>query len=683
MDCASGFFDHHHEDNKPKYDVDYEIGVWRHSLRDPQWNAVLISVDASEEFPTVVQSFPLPRTIGSIAMIVTCLYKAPPSSRLRIAVPDLNIVHFLSSASTSDIDDPHLLRLRSLIQATGRTPEAVLSADDGRLRLTAGEAAAKARVSAVESSALYFYPSTHPTRADSWEVRFYQVDDAKPDTAACTYERFLDWGEQEVLRYIDVAVKLGNADRLQPSRLALEDPGMFWQICFRFVECFPRLKKAGQGVWEEKLEEGLQTASRCGKKAHSMPSFGRKMERALLKGGGAALSITGSAYALQRVLELVPNDVQLRVEMDEETEQAPAGQFLSEMHARFVNPEAAFAEDVRQAGLGVGTRVVIEGLVKASHYNDKRGTIRGIDTATARLEVELEGGGQMLKVKLANVRDEASGTREPAEGEMSIVGACKVCAGCKRTESAPGIFKSCKACRLVYYCGKECQVRDWKQGGHRKVCCKRGAALLAAGMVHAVVLPGGKDGFPYAKVVKGGSFAEQMRFVCTELLGCQDPTEMQHTRIQRGKAADLIGVLLFYNAAVTNGGLARGNSRASALKVHPDTLLQFDGNGELCEVRGDAVLLRMGCELLEDGEYACCLPERLEHFELETYMRNLGSFQMLQIPRKGVMTSFFASTPEGEALQREVLQHVHEKSGGRLAGMGGAGTRRLGRGNRR
>eukprot|EP00961_Rhodomonas_salina_P121566 1637004-Rhodomonas_salina.2 len=64
-------------------------------------------------------------------------------------------------------------------------------------------------------------------------------------------------------------------------------------------------------------------------------------------------------------------------------------------------------------------------------------------------------------------------------------------------------------------------------------------------------------------------------------------------------------------------------------------------------------------------------------------MRNLGSFQMLQIPRKGVMTSFFASTPEGEALQREVLQHVHEKSGGGLAGMGGAGTRRLGRGNRR
>ncbi|KAJ3041826.1 hypothetical protein HDU99_010070, partial [Rhizoclosmatium hyalinum] len=30
-------------------------------------------------------------------------------------------------------------------------------------------------------------------------------------------------------------------------------------------------------------------------------------------------------------------------------------------------------------------------------------------------------------------------------------------------------FKKCASCKTVY-CGRECQVQDWKTGGHKNVC---------------------------------------------------------------------------------------------------------------------------------------------------------------------------------------------------------------------
>jgi hypothetical protein len=30
--------------------------------------------------------------------------------------------------------------------------------------------------------------------------------------------------------------------------------------------------------------------------------------------------------------------------------------------------------------------------------------------------------------------------------------------------------KKCSGCRAVWYCGEACQLADWRQGGHRRVC---------------------------------------------------------------------------------------------------------------------------------------------------------------------------------------------------------------------
>ena len=43
------------------------------------------------------------------------------------------------------------------------------------------------------------------------------------------------------------------------------------------------------------------------------------------------------------------------------------------------------------------------------------------------------------------------------------------CQGCGQAESELGEFKRCGGCKSVYYCGRKCQVQDWK-AGHKQKC---------------------------------------------------------------------------------------------------------------------------------------------------------------------------------------------------------------------
>jgi hypothetical protein len=45
----------------------------------------------------------------------------------------------------------------------------------------------------------------------------------------------------------------------------------------------------------------------------------------------------------------------------------------------------------------------------------------------------------------------------------------KSCDVCKATSL---LTKKCGGCLLRVYCGKECQRKDWKDGGHKKECGK-------------------------------------------------------------------------------------------------------------------------------------------------------------------------------------------------------------------
>ena len=47
-----------------------------------------------------------------------------------------------------------------------------------------------------------------------------------------------------------------------------------------------------------------------------------------------------------------------------------------------------------------------------------------------------------------------------------------VCADCGISGDSKGVkLNSCSQCKAVRYCGKACQLKHWKEGGHKKVCC--------------------------------------------------------------------------------------------------------------------------------------------------------------------------------------------------------------------
>lgn len=42
------------------------------------------------------------------------------------------------------------------------------------------------------------------------------------------------------------------------------------------------------------------------------------------------------------------------------------------------------------------------------------------------------------------------------------------CGKCSRLEQKSEKFKKCARCKSTYYCGRECQKKDWKR--HKKSC---------------------------------------------------------------------------------------------------------------------------------------------------------------------------------------------------------------------
>lgn len=54
---------------------------------------------------------------------------------------------------------------------------------------------------------------------------------------------------------------------------------------------------------------------------------------------------------------------------------------------------------------------------------------------------------------------------------------------CGKVEEEVGKMKLCKGCMQWWYCGVECQTRDWKVGGHKRTCksSNRRAMMEVAG----------------------------------------------------------------------------------------------------------------------------------------------------------------------------------------------------------
>jgi len=54
------------------------------------------------------------------------------------------------------------------------------------------------------------------------------------------------------------------------------------------------------------------------------------------------------------------------------------------------------------------------------------------------------------------------------------------CSTCGKPKTPLRPLHPCKLCRTMQYCGRECQVQHWKQGGHRRECKKLREVLVGA-----------------------------------------------------------------------------------------------------------------------------------------------------------------------------------------------------------
>ena len=60
---------------------------------------------------------------------------------------------------------------------------------------------------------------------------------------------------------------------------------------------------------------------------------------------------------------------------------------------------------------------------------------------------------------------------EAAERMSPATRSPQTCANCGVAEMAgSAALKPCSRCKAVVYCGKACQEKHWKAGGHRAVC---------------------------------------------------------------------------------------------------------------------------------------------------------------------------------------------------------------------
>mmetsp|Transcript_26875 Transcript_26875/g.65313 ORF Transcript_26875/g.65313 Transcript_26875/m.65313 type:complete len:597 (+) Transcript_26875:189-1979(+) len=86
------------------------------------------------------------------------------------------------------------------------------------------------------------------------------------------------------------------------------------------------------------------------------------------------------------------------------------------------------------------------------------------------------GGGMMWSKGVGKMistiaRAEAAADRKEAKkAQNAEKDAGNFCASCNKSLGTGGM--ACSKCTITYYCGRDCQVKDWKEGGHKQKCKK-------------------------------------------------------------------------------------------------------------------------------------------------------------------------------------------------------------------
>ena len=313
--------------------------------------------------------------------------------------------------------------------------------DPHRCTPDAREDVGKQRLNATLAGHAAIYPSANPRRPGCVEVRFTGQPGA--GTAAwltSQHERFIDYGEGEVLAYLRFAAALGDTARLRPLTLARVDPQSFWAAALRADHVIGALAEVAGGAevaaeWQPLVQGMLLCADQLAQ--HTPPEW---------RGWDSA------------------------------------GTWGQHLHSAEAHEEVAEAGAL--GGLLLSLKVGRSGArVKLNCLDDVHGTNTGklFDAfiRAQQLEKEAVNGGDVNQLscerrdRLVNeaLKEQGWGD-DPLDLNNDPLHACGHCG------ARGGTLRKCTRCGGAVYCNAECQQKAWPR--HKKQCSKQLAMVRKA-----------------------------------------------------------------------------------------------------------------------------------------------------------------------------------------------------------
>ena len=364
-----------------------------------------------------------------------------------------------------------LLRLQAAIQSR---PEGMVLARFDPHRLTRDTPPVKVRaperVAAVRAGAYLIYPSCMPRNEDALEVRFLDARSRNSEGLATSrFEVFLDYGREETLDYVRLAIALGDASRLSPATLASVDPPQFWSCVLRIKAVIGEMDKhlaaasgdAGAGAGADADADASRTEalratakgwrsllpgdSTRHKRLRYHPQLAVREDFWDLSSEAQHMRVArlGAIVALTQVLVVYPSNVidslTVAFDLDEEMRGTAVGDALDALLS--AKAKGLSMEDVQEKVDAIFPER--ERMFPLPPNGTDGGGGQGADA-----------GGAAAAAASAATAAAGGGAAENRLATPELKGNLRICSECGASELAQDMFRCCKGCKSAFYCGR-------------------------------------------------------------------------------------------------------------------------------------------------------------------------------------------------------------------------------------
>ena len=123
------------------------------------------------------------------------------------------------------------------------------------------------------------------------------------------------------------------------------------------------------------------------------------------------------------------------------------------------------------------TKAAVQGYVQAQFFlgavyaNGQGGIEQDLPRALKWLRLAASQGHELAIETVPKVDAILRASLGATSKKQAPASALDACANCGISGDSKGVkLNLCSRCKAVKYCGKACQLKHWKEGGHRKIC---------------------------------------------------------------------------------------------------------------------------------------------------------------------------------------------------------------------